>query len=148
MTASTITQTETNLLQAFASETLASRRYHAFAVIAEQEDEHQVAVIFRYIARRRHSHAEAHLKALDALEDSRTCHSEVVTLANLRAAITRELHEHADLYPGMARTARNEGFDEIADWFEMLAKASRSHAARFQRALDGVTQSGTVGFGA
>ncbi|HEU0154851.1 MAG TPA: ferritin family protein [Stellaceae bacterium] len=47
-----------------------------------------------------------------------------------------ETHEYTDMYPGMARTAREEGFDEIADWFETLAKAEKSHAGRFQKALD------------
>ncbi len=56
--------------------------------------------------------------------------------SNLKAAIAGETHEYTDMYPGMARTAREEGFDEIADWFETLAKAEKSHAGRFQRALD------------
>ena len=60
------------------------------------------------------------------------------TSDNLRAAIAGETHEYTDMYPGMARTARQEGFDEIADWFETLAKAEKSHAGRFQRALDGL----------
>ncbi len=55
---------------------------------------------------------------------------------NLKAAIAGETHEYTDMYPGMAKTARDEGFDEIADWFETLAKAERSHANRFQKALD------------
>ncbi|HEY2481581.1 MAG TPA: rubrerythrin family protein, partial [Caulobacteraceae bacterium] len=55
---------------------------------------------------------------------------------NLKAAIAGETHEYTDMYPAMARTAREEGYDEIADWFETLAKAERSHAGRFQRALD------------
>ena len=55
---------------------------------------------------------------------------------NLKAAIAGETHEYTDMYPGMARTAREEGFDEIADWFETLAKAEKSHAGRFQKALD------------
>ena len=55
---------------------------------------------------------------------------------NLKAAIAGETHEYTDMYPGMARTARQEGFDEIADWFETLAKAEKSHAGRFQKALD------------
>jgi len=54
----------------------------------------------------------------------------------LAAAVAGETHEYTDMYPGMARTAREEGFDEIADWFETLAKAERSHANRFQKALD------------
>ena len=55
---------------------------------------------------------------------------------NLKAAIAGETHEYTDMYPGMAKTARDEGFDEVADWFETLAKAERSHANRFQKALD------------
>ena len=55
---------------------------------------------------------------------------------NLKAAIAGETHEYTDMYPGMAKSAREEGFSEIADWFETLAKAERSHANRFQKALD------------
>ena len=58
------------------------------------------------------------------------------TRDNLKAAIAGETHEYVDIYPGMARAARQEGFDEIADWFETLAKAAKSHAGRFQKALD------------
>ena len=58
------------------------------------------------------------------------------TADNLKAAIAGETHEYTDMYPGMAKTARDEGFDEIADWMETLAKAERSHANRFQKALD------------
>ena len=58
------------------------------------------------------------------------------TAANLKSAIAGETHEYTDMYPGMAKTARDEDFDEIADWFETLAKAERSHANRFQKALD------------
>ena len=60
----------------------------------------------------------------------------VPTPSNLKAAIAGETHEYTDMYPGMAKQARDEGFDEIADWFETLAKAERSHANRFQKALD------------
>ena len=56
--------------------------------------------------------------------------------SNLRSAVAGETHEYTDMYPGMAKDARNEGFDEIADWFETLAKAERSHANKFQKALD------------
>ena len=58
------------------------------------------------------------------------------TKQNLQSAIKGETHEYTDMYPGMARTARDEGFDEIADWFETLAKAEKSHAGKFQRTLD------------
>ena len=54
----------------------------------------------------------------------------------LESAVHGETHEYTDMYPGMAKTARDEGFDEIAEWFETLAKAERSHANRYQKALD------------
>jgi rubrerythrin len=57
------------------------------------------------------------------------------TRQNLESAVAGETHEYTDMYPGMAKTARDEGFDEVADWFETLAKAERSHANRFQKAL-------------
>jgi rubrerythrin len=57
------------------------------------------------------------------------------TRQNLESAVAGETHEYTDMYPGMAKTARDEGFDEIADWFETLAKAERSHANRYQKAL-------------
>ena len=55
---------------------------------------------------------------------------------NLKAAVAGETHEYTDMYPGMAKSAREEGFEEIGDWFETLAKAERSHANKFQKALD------------
>jgi len=54
----------------------------------------------------------------------------------LASAVAGETHEYTDMYPSMAKTAREEGFPEIADWFETLAKAERSHAGKFQKALD------------
>ncbi len=62
------------------------------------------------------------------------------TKLNLQAAVAGETHEYTDMYPGMAKTARGEGFTEIADWFETLAKAERSHANRFQKALDALVE--------
>jgi rubrerythrin len=61
------------------------------------------------------------------------------TRMNLKAAIAGETHEYTDMYPGMAKTARDEGFDEVADWFETLAKAERSHANRFTKALENMS---------
>ena len=55
---------------------------------------------------------------------------------NLKAAVAGETHEYTDMYPGMAKSAREEGFDEIADWFETLAKVERSHANRYVKALE------------
>ena len=61
------------------------------------------------------------------------------TLENLKAAVEGETHEYTDMYPGMAKTARDEGFNEIADWFETLAKAEKSHAGRFQQLADSIS---------
>ena len=61
------------------------------------------------------------------------------TAEMLAAAVAGETHEYTDMYPGMARNAREEGFSEIADWFETLAKAEKSHAGRFQRLLDEIS---------
>ena len=61
------------------------------------------------------------------------------TAKNLKAAVAGETHEYTDMYPGMAKAARDEGFTEIADWFETLAKAEKSHAGRFQKLLDSIS---------
>ena len=61
------------------------------------------------------------------------------TMENLAAAVAGETHEYTEMYPGMASTARDEGFAEIADWFETLAKAEKAHAGRFQSLLDEVS---------
>ena len=79
-----------------------------------------------------------HLEYLEAVGDPATGLPIGGTGDNLKAAIAGETHEYTDMYPGMAKSARDEGFDEIADWFETLAKAERSHANRFQKALDGL----------
>ena len=76
------------------------------------------------------------LEYLEASGDPATGLPIGVTSDNLKAAIAGETHEYTDMYPGMAKSARGEGFEEIADWFETLAKAERSHANRFQKALD------------
>ena len=60
------------------------------------------------------------------------------TAENWAAAVAGETHEYTEMYPGMAKTAREEGFEEIADWFETLAKAEKSHAGRFQSLLDSI----------
>ena len=61
------------------------------------------------------------------------------TKANLASAVQGETHEYTDMYPGMAKTAREEGFEEIADWFETFAKAEKSHAGKFQKTLESIS---------
>ena len=125
-----------NLKAAFAGESQANRRYLYFAQKADIEGYNDVAAVFRSTAEGETGHAHGHLEFMEAVGDPATGEPIGPTAANLKAAIVGETHEYTDMYPGMARTARDEGFDEIADWFETLGKAERSHANRFQKALD------------
>jgi rubrerythrin len=130
------TSTEKNLKDAFAGESQANRRYLYFALKADVEGFNDVAAVFRSTAEGETGHAHGHLEYLEAVGDPATGLPIGPTPSNLKAAIAGETHEYTDMYPGMAKQARDEGFDEIADWFETLAKAERSHANRFQKALD------------
>lgn len=129
-------QTEQNLKDAFAGESQANRRYLYFAQKADIEGYNDVAVVFRSTAEGETGHAHGHLEFLEETGDPATGEPIGPTGLNLKAAIAGETHEYTDMYPGMAKSARDEGFDEIADWFETLAKAEKSHAGRFQKALD------------
>ena len=126
-------KTEDNLKAAFAGESQANRRYLYFAQKADVEGYNDVSAVFRSTAEGETGHAHGHLEYLEEIGDPATGLPIGETSDNLRAAIAGETHEYTDMYPGMARTAREEGFDEIADWFETLAKAEKSHAGRFQR---------------
>ena len=130
------TKNEGNLKAAFAGESQANRRYLYFAQKADVEGYNDVSAVFRSTAEGETGHAHGHLEYLEAVGDPATGKPIGSTSLNLQAAIAGETHEYSDMYPGMAKTAREEGFDEIADWFETLAKAERSHANRFQKALD------------
>ena len=129
-------KTAQNLRDAFAGESQANRRYLYFAQKADVEGYNDVSTVFRSTAEGETGHAHGHLEFLEAVGDPATGEPIGETSLNLKAAIAGETHEYTDMYPGMAKTARGEGFDEIADWFETLAKAEKSHAGRFQKALD------------
>ncbi|HXY05460.1 MAG TPA: rubrerythrin family protein [Burkholderiaceae bacterium] len=131
-------KTEENLKAAFAGESQANRRYLYFASKADVEGYNDVAAVFRSTAEGETGHAHGHLEYLEQVGDPATGLPIGPTRANLKAAIAGETHEYTDMYPGMAKTARSEGFAEIADWFETLAKAERSHANKFQRTLDSI----------
>jgi rubrerythrin len=135
-------RTEQNLKLAFSREAEANRRYLYFAQKADVEGHTDVASVFRSTAEGETGHAHGHLEYLESCSDPATGLPFGSTLENLRSAIASETHEHAEMYPDMAKTAREEGFDEIADWFETLAKAERSHANRFQKALDELSAQG------
>lgn len=129
-------KTEISLKEAFAGESQASRRYLYFAAKADVEGQNDVAAVFRSTAEGETGHAHGHLEYLEACGDPATGLPIGASRDNLKASVAGETHEYTDMYPGMAKTARDEGFDEIADWFETLAKAERSHVGRFQKALD------------
>jgi rubrerythrin len=130
------TKTHDNLKDAFAGESQANRRYLYFAKIADVEGEPDVAGLFRDTAEGETGHAHGHLDYLREVGDPATGEAIGSTDKNLKASVAGETFEYTDMYPGMAKTARDEGFAEIADWFETLAKAEKSHAGRFQQALD------------
>ena len=128
-------KTEKNLKDAFAGESQANRRYLYFAKIADVEGYPEIASNFRETAEGETGHAHGHLDFLKVVGDPATGLPMGDTATNLEASIAGETHEYTDMYPGMARTAREEGFAEIADWFETLAKAEKSHAGRFDKML-------------
>ena len=130
------TKTHQNLKDAFAGESQANRRYLYFANKADVEGQNDVAALFRSTAEGETGHAHGHLDYLAQVGDPATGMPIGSSSDNLKASVAGETHEYTDMYPGMAKTAREEGFDEIADWFETLAKAERSHANRYQKALD------------
>ena len=129
-------KTEQNLKDAFAGESQANRRYLYFAAKADVEGQNDVSALFRSTAEGETGHAHGHLEYLEQVGDPATDLPIGRTRDNLKSAVAGETHEYTDMYPGMAKDARGEGFTEIADWFETLAKAERSHANRFQKALD------------
>ena len=131
-----VSKTLQNLKDAFAGESQANRRYLYFAQKADVEGYNDVAAVFRSTAEGETGHAHGHLDYLAEVGDPATDLPIGSSRDNLKSAVAGETHEYTDMYPGMAKSAREEGFDEIADWFETLAKAERSHANRYQKALD------------
>ena len=131
-------KTHGNLKYAFAGECQANRRYLYFAKQADVEGYPEVAGNFRDTAEGETGHAHGHLDYLKVVGDPATDLPIGDSLKNLKAAIAGETHEYTDMYPGFAKTARDEGFKEIADWFETLAKAEKSHAGKFQKMLDSI----------
>ena len=129
------TKTHDNLKEAFAGESQANRRYLYFAQKADVEGYPDVAALFRSVAEGETGHAFGHFDFLSEVGDPVTGVPVGASTDNLKSAIAGETHEYTDMYPGMAKAARDEGFGEIADWFETLAKAERSHANRFTKAL-------------
>jgi len=130
------TKSEENLKAAFAGESQANRRYLYFARRADIEGYAEVGGLFRDISEAETGHAFGHMDFLKETGDPGTGEPIGNTDANLKAAVAGETYEYSEMYPGFARTAREEGFDELAEWFETLARAERSHAGRFSKGLE------------
>jgi len=128
-------KTHQNLKDAFAGESQANRRYLYFAKVADVEGLPEIAGNFKETADGETGHAHGHLDFLKAVGDPATGKPIGDTEKNLKSAIFGETHEYEQMYPGMAKTAREEGFDDIAERFETLAKAEKSHAGRFTKML-------------
>ena len=128
-------QTEKNLLTAFAGESQARNRYTYFASQAKKEGFVQMAFIFEETANQEKEHAKRLFKFLKGgeVEVQASFPAGVIgtTLDNLRAAAAGENYEHTQMYPGFAKIAREEGFDTIADVFEAIAVAEKQHEKRY-----------------
>jgi rubrerythrin len=131
-------KTEANLKEAFAGESQANRRYLYFAQKADVEGHPDVAALFRSVAEGETGHAFGHFDFLKEVGDPVTGAPVGSTVENLKSAIEGETYEYTEMYPGFAKTAREEGFVEIAEWFETLARAEKSHAGRFSQGLSTV----------
>jgi len=130
-------QTEQNLLEAFAGESQANRKYLAFARRADEEGLPQVAKLFRAAAEAETVHAHAHLRVLGGIQDS---------AANLREAISGETHEFTSMYPEMIKQATNEGYDTALKSFTLANAVEKVHAQLYQKALDNLDKPVTVDY--
>ena len=129
------TETEKNLLKAFAGESQARNRYTYFRSQAKKEGYEQIAAIFEETANQEKEHAKRLFKLLEGGEVQIACSfpSGVIgsTLENLKAAAEGEKYEHTTMYPDFAKIARDEGFNEIALIFESIAVAEKQHEKRY-----------------
>lgn len=128
-------KTEANLKEAFAGESQANRRYLYFAQKADVEGYPDVASLFRSVAEGETGHAFGHFDYLAEVGDPVTGVAVGSTADNLKSAIEGETYEYTEMYPGFAKIARDEGFEQVAEWFETLARAEKSHAGRFSKGL-------------
>ena len=131
-------KTNQHLKDAFAREARANRRYIYFARQADIEGYPEIAGLFRDTAEGETGHSSGHLDFLKKLGDPDSGLPIGSTIKNLEAAIVGETQECTDIYPSMAKTAREEGFPEIAEWFETLAEAEKHHASLFTQGLKSI----------
>src|SRR5947199_10750752 len=128
-------KTHENFKHAFAGESQANRRYLYFARVADIEGFPDMAGLFKDTADAETGHAFGHLDFLKGVGEPVTDEPIGKTEKNLKSAVAGETYEYTQMYPGMAKTARDDGFAELAEWFETLAKAEKSHAGRFTKGL-------------
>jgi rubrerythrin len=136
------TRTEKNLLTAFAGESQARNRYTYFASQAKKEGYVQMSDIFTETANQEKEHAKRLFKFLEGgeVEILAAFPAGVIgtTLENLKAAAAGELYEYSEMYPGFAKTAREEGFNDIADVLEAIAVAEKQHEKRYLDLADNI----------
>ena len=123
------TKTEKNLQEAFAGESMARNKYTYFAKVAKKEGYEQIAAIFLETAENEKEHAKLHFKKLNGIG---------CTTDNLKEAAGGENYEWTDMYPRMAKEAKEEGFDEIAEMFEGIAEVEAKHEARYKKLLESI----------
>jgi rubrerythrin len=133
------TTTHENLHAAFTRESQANLRYLWFAQRADIEGYPETASLFRSVAEGETGHALGLLEYLAEVGDPASGAPVGDTEDNLKAAIAGETYDATQMYPEFAATARAEGFDDVADWFETLARAETSHAGRFVEGLDSIS---------
>ncbi len=124
-----------NLKAGFAGESQANRRYLYFALEADEEGYQEISAIFRSTADGETAHAFGHMNYLKLVGDPVTGEPIGTTEQNLKSAIAGETYEYTQMYPGFAKTAREEGFEDVAHWFEILSKAEKSHAKKYEDTL-------------
>lgn len=119
-------KTEQNLLAAFAGESQARNKYTYFASRAKNDGYVQISKIFEETANNEKEHAKIWFKLLNGIGD---------TVKNLEEAADGEMFEHTNMYPSFAKTAKEEGFDDIAKLFEEVAKIEKEHEERYRELL-------------
>jgi rubrerythrin len=125
-----------NLRAAFAGESQANRRYTYFSRKADEEGYPEVSTLFRSVAEGETAHALRHFDYMRKVGDPVTKVPVPNVKGMLDSAVKGEMYEWTTMYPEFAKVAREEGFDEIAKWFETLAKAEKAHAGKFKEAFD------------
>jgi rubrerythrin len=138
------TQTEKNILTAFAGESQARNRYTYFASMAKKEGYVQMSEIFEETASQEKEHAKRLFKLLEGGEAQVAASFPAgvigTTLEDLKEAAAGENYEYSSMYPGFAKTSREEGFDEIADIFTAIAVAEKQHEKRYLALAANITK--------